>query len=139
MLGELISSLVGIAGAGSLSNKLTDRKARRLQRRGQTECALRVLEGRHPGLSPKWGRGVATLAPGSIDMGWAWVDVVAYDLSSARSPTVKESWWINPEMKLVRLESATAQLEWAVLQKQFEWAAGVVFQLAPGGDGDLGS
>lgn len=132
MLGDLISSVVGIAGAGSLNTKLADRKARRLQELGQTECALRVLDGHHSGLSPKWGRGVATLSPGSIDMGWAWVDVVAYDLAPVRTPTSRESWWINPEMKLVRLESATAELEWAVLEKQFQWATGVVFQLAPG-------
>lgn len=138
MLGDLIGNLVGVLAGGSLNNKLTDRKARRLQTRGQTECALRVLDGHHPGLSSKWAHGVETLAPGNIDMGWALVDVVAYDLSSVRSPTVKESWWINPDMKLLRLQSATAELEWAVLEKQYEWAAGVVFQQAPGSNRDLG-
>jgi hypothetical protein len=54
---------------------------------------------------------------------------VAGDLSSFRSPTAKEGWSIDPRMRLVRVETATAVLEWAVREKQVDWAVGVVLQL----------
>ncbi len=128
MLGDLAGGLLGALLGGSLSDKLVDRKDRRLRREEQVECALRVVEGQQPGLSSRWGRGTATLSEGLIDMGWAWVEVATAHLSSVRSPTAKESWSINPRMKIVRLESATAVIEWAVPEKQVDWAVGQVLR-----------
>ncbi len=60
--------------------------------------------------------------------------VESYDLTSVRSPTAKESWSINPRMKLVRVKTATAELEWAAPEGQFEWATSVVFSQPSGPD-----
>lgn len=128
MLEDLAGGLLGALLGGSVSDKLADRKARRLRREEQVECTLRVVEGQQSGLSPRWGRGTATLSERMIDMGWALVEVARADLSSVRSPTSKESWSINPRMKLVRLESATAVIEWAVPEKQLDWAVGQVLR-----------
>ena len=71
MLGDLLSGLFGGLLGGSLSEKVSARKARRLQEQSRVECALRVVEGRHPGLTEKWRHGVADLSPGVVDLGWA--------------------------------------------------------------------
>jgi hypothetical protein len=123
MLEDLTGGLLGALLGGSLSDRLADRKAGRLRRENQVECALRVVDGQQSGLpSRRWGHGTATLSEGLIDMGWTLVEVTAADLASVRSPTTKEGWSINPRTKLVRLESATGVIEWAVPEKQFDWA-----------------
>lgn len=42
--------------------------SKRLQARGETECALRVVEGHQEGLTGRWQHGVAALAPGLVTL-----------------------------------------------------------------------
>lgn len=122
MSDDLAGGLLGAVLGGSLTDKLADRKTRRLRRDAQLECALRVVEGQQAGIPSRWAHGTAALSEGMIDMGWALIEVVSADLASVRRPTAKEGWSINPRTKLLRLESATAVIQWAVPEKQFDWA-----------------
>jgi heme oxygenase len=63
--GSAFGAILG-GGLGSLlaARFLIRPRMRRLARRNQVECGLRVIEGREPGLGRRWRHGVGTPAPG---------------------------------------------------------------------------
>lgn len=132
MLGDLIGGFVGALFGRSFGDRVHENDARRLAQQSRIECAVRVLDGTQQGLSSRWSRGTADLRPRRILIRGSSIDVQSYDLNSVRRPTAKESWSINPRMKLVRITTATAELEWAVPDGRLEWAASVVFSQPPG-------
>ncbi len=50
------------------------------------------------------------------------IDVDKIEASERRNPTVREALSLNPDTEVVRLETSTATLEWAVLDRQLDWA-----------------
>ena len=119
MIGELIGGFIG----QWFGDRYTDRKAARLQKESRAECGLRVISGSHRGLSQKWRHETMRLSQGRIQLyGSTQVKVRSIDRESLREPTSKEAWSINRRMRLVRIETESATLEWAVFAGQVDWA-----------------
>lgn len=129
--------IVAVAGGGTAAGIgviVQRRRARRLQRVDRLECSVRVVTGTHDGLSGKWWAGEAALSPGRVHF-VPFVGAVRFlrrqaveivvdkiDVSERRSPTGREVLSVDPGTDVVRLETPTATLEWAVLERQMDWA-----------------
>ncbi len=133
----------GVGGVAFVIGALVQRRRiGRLQRGRRLECSVRVVTGTHDGLSGKWWAGEATLSPGRIRFvrfrgglrflraNAVQIDVDAVDVSERRSPTVREALSVNPGTHVVRLVTSEATLEWAVLERQLDWALGRVSSTA---------
>ncbi|SFH12769.1 hypothetical protein SAMN04489731_102576 [Amycolatopsis regifaucium] len=93
-----------------------------------------MVTGTHDGLSEKWWAGEAMLSPGRVHF-VPFVGAVRFlrrkaveivvdqiDVSERRSPTGREVLSVDPGTEVVRLVTPTATLEWAVLERQMNWA-----------------
>lgn len=115
-------------------------RARRLAARSQVECSLRVSSGSIDGLSHRWRAGLASLSTGEIRFrrfippGIRVTIPLAADVVvkpqgiglGHRRPGSRESWSISPGCAVLFITTSGAEIEWAVLEEQVEWALGIV-------------
>src|SRR3954466_4181713 len=75
VLGLLVALLLDPTGViDEVRDRRRERRIRQRARAAKIPCALRVVEGAHPGLSRRWTRGAARVPPGVLvfepDSGW---------------------------------------------------------------------
>lgn len=110
-----------------------DRRLRRIADQGKTECGLRVVKGTEPGLGARWKHGVARIDVGVVEFrpglgggvrfarpGQPWLRIEVLEASRAEERTagLKESWSVSGQARILRLRTATAEIEWAVVPQQ---------------------
>lgn len=110
--------------------------SRRLQARGETECALRVVEGHQEGLTGRWQHGVAALAPGLVTLRRRYVGgariprpfgrAARIEFSAlspdAREPQgLKEAWSLDTHLVIYEVTTPTARIEWAIPRSARDW------------------
>ena len=112
------------------------RRQSKLQEREEMECGLRVISGTQPGLTGRWRHGVARVQAGNLEFlprlggsriprpgqQWLRVDVIEASRAHERVAGGREQWSVNPTARIVRVRTATAELEWAVAPEQRDWA-----------------
>lgn len=115
-----------------------ERRYRRRALAAGIPCALRVVEGAHPGLRRRWRRGAARVPPGAL----------VFDPASrgrqrmtvfVRSATLQQPWdiprraprGVGPRPRRIVLTTAQSTLEWLVPEEQVERAMGVARTRAP--------
>ncbi|RBY90314.1 hypothetical protein DQ244_12725 [Blastococcus sp. TBT05-19] len=128
MLGFLLELLLDPSGV--LEGMRERRRERRIEKRAratQIRCALRVVEGAHPGLGRRWRRGTARVPPGSVvfepDSRWRSRLTVAVRSCTLRPPgdtPRRGPRAVGPRPRLIVLETAGATLEWLVPEEQVE-------------------
>jgi hypothetical protein len=121
MLEEVIGGLFGGAVGGSTSQRLERRKARKLRENSQLECAVRDVLGVQPQLSSKWFRGVAWISDHRIVLDHVDLPVSSIYTNSARNPTAREAWTINPELTIVKVMNQHGQFELALHEEDLAW------------------
>lgn len=121
------------------SGVIDDVRDRRRKRRSRQRalaagipCALRVVDGTHPGLSRRWRRGAARVPPGALvfEPGGRWRRRLTIPV---RSATLHHPWdtprrtprAVGPQPRRIVLTTAQATLEWLVPEEQVERAMGV--------------
>jgi hypothetical protein len=123
-----------------------ERRRRARQAVGRMECSLRVVEGSQDGLGNNWKQGLAVPQPGSLDFlprlwqttlprpGQKPLHITVNEATRAHERTSKghEVWSVNPAARIITLRTPTAQLEWAVMPEQRDWA---LARLKGGSDG----
>ena len=105
---------------------------------GKVECGLRVVQGEQSGLGAKWTHGVAGLVPGAILLtpyiggvrllrkGLVRIPVQRVDRSERVGTGLREAWSVRPGLRVVRVETGSATLEWALSPRRADWAAEAV-------------
>ena len=125
-LGDLIGQWLG----ESASERLRRWRADRRLAKGHVECALQVISGSQSGLSRRWQHGVATVTQGRLEFRRHWwrafstcpaIDVVSVR-GPARRSSNKEFWSLSPQSRITQIETPTAILGWAVLDRHLTWA-----------------
>ena len=132
MLDDVLGGFIGGLLGGRLSRRMSDRSADRLQSEGAVRSGLRILDGIVPGerLCAEWRHGTARLAPGLIQLDGISVQVRAVDATAIRQPTFRETWSsVDPDSRIVRVQTESATLEWAIPERQFDWA---IHEATPG-------
>jgi hypothetical protein len=113
-----------------------ERRLRKLQALGRTECGLRVVAGSQDGLNEKWTWGLAVPHPGSLDFlprlgqtrfarpGQKWLRITVSEASRAHERTSegRETWSVPPYLRIVALRTPRAELECALTPPQRDWA-----------------
>lgn len=116
------------------------RRQSKLQERDETECGLRVVSGSQPGLTSRWRHGVTRVEAGHLEFlprlggsrirrpgqPWLSIDVVEASRADERVASGREQWSVNPTARIVRIRTASAELEWAVSAEQRDWALSLV-------------
>jgi len=117
-------------------NAWWQRRQRKLQKVGETECGLRVVAGSQEGLGSGWKHGIARVHAGFLEFlprvggsriarpGQKWLQVAVSDASRAYERTAKggEIWSVNPTARILVIHTPQAELEWAVMPEQRDWA-----------------
>ena len=125
-LGDLIGQWLGESAGERLRRRRSDRRLAK----GHVECALQVISGSQSGLSRRWQHGVATVTPGRLEFRRHWwrafstcpaIDVVSIR-GPARRSSNKEFWSLSPQCRITQIETPTAILGWAVLDRHLTWA-----------------
>jgi hypothetical protein len=110
-------------------------RAGRYQQGKQVECGLRVVEGTQPGLGTRFRHGLATLEPGGIGfvafVGGVrllrrqpvQVAVMGVDRSHQRSIRGMEGLSARPGLRVIKVLTRVATLEWVLSPQQTDWAA----------------
>jgi hypothetical protein len=112
-----------------------ERRVRKQQAVGRTECSLRVVAGSQDGLGTNWTSGLAVPGPGSLEFlprfwqttlprpGQKWLRITVNEATRAHERTSKgrEIWSVNPSARIITLRTPTAELEWAVMPEQRDW------------------
>ena len=91
------------------------------------ECALKVIEGSHRGLSSRWGQVIATVSPGHLELRRQWwrlfrrlEPVTMVEVRGpVRPPSRGELWDLAAGCRIVE-QTPTATLGWAVLGDRLE-------------------
>src|SRR4051812_38913628 len=108
------------------------RRSRQRARAAGIPCALRIVDGAHPGLSRRWTRGAARVPPGALvfepDSQWRRRLTIP-----VRSATLQQPWdiprrsprAIGPQPRRIVLTTAQSTLEWLVPEEQLQRAMGV--------------
>jgi hypothetical protein len=108
------------------------------------ECSLRLHSGDVNGLSTKWRAGVATLGSGEIrfrryvppgirlpmPLSKEVVLCVASISVGSRRAGLSESWSVSTATEILLVQVPSAEVEWAVLPSQREWAVDQVRGIA---------
>jgi hypothetical protein len=136
---EFLTDLVVDGLLGAPIRRLKRMRADRRFAEGHLECAFKVIEGSHRGLSPRWGHVVADVSPGRLELRrhwwrlfWRLEAVTAVEVRGpARRPSGKELGSLAAGCRIVEIQTPTATLGWAVLG---DYLGGAVDQLR-GGDG----
>jgi hypothetical protein len=103
------------------------------------ECALRILSGKHAGLTTKWRHGVARISPGRIVFRpglWQLrvarprtppIDLDVQFVSTAvDDPRWRDAWSVLPTHPRAVVSTPTAELAWVVAPKHFDRAFALV-------------
>ncbi len=102
---------------------------------GRIECALRILNGGLPGLSPGWRHGLSHLGPRRISFRrsiWQWtlanpfaavidIDVESVAPHRRRRKGLREIWSISADLVILTVETRHATLEWGVPSEDVDW------------------
>jgi hypothetical protein len=120
---ESLIDLVADGLLGSFTRRLKRAQADRRLIGGHLECALKVIDGSHRGLSPRWGHVIATVSPGRLELRRPWwrlsrrlepVTVVEVR-GPVRPPSGKELLSLAAGCRIVEVQTPTATLGLAVL------------------------
>ena len=113
---------------------MPSRRAESYRRRGQVECGFRVVDGHQDGLSERWCHGVAEFQQDGISFVGTLggvrflkrkpvkIAIERVDTGAARRPVGTESFAASPDAQVIRVQTATSTLEWALPPDQIEWA-----------------
>lgn len=113
------------------------RRGRILQRDGELDCLLRVIDGEQPGLTRKWSHGRARLALGRIDFiprsrdqrEAVAIEVLRVPRNAWREVGFRES-MTTQQLVAVKwvgtVRTPTAVLDWGIPERQRTWAAQLV-------------
>lgn len=121
MLDELLVGLFGGLFGAWMTGRIESRRAARLRKQGQLDCALRDLSRTQPHLSVDWRRGVASLEDGRIVMDQVDLHVATVDLANERSPQGKEIWSIHPFTRILVAGNEDGTFEIAVQEYDVPW------------------
>lgn len=109
-----------------------ERRNRQRARATKIPCALRVVDGTHPGLSRRWRRGAARVPPGALvfDPDSLWrprmtIPVLSAALQPRRDVPRRSLRERGPQPRRIVLETARATLEWMVPEEQSQRSMGV--------------
>ncbi|QNE33760.1 hypothetical protein [Leifsonia shinshuensis] len=116
MLGSLFADTIGWFGGAALANRLTARGHDRRAAEGTFLAGLRVLSGRHQGLSSDWRIADCTVAEGRVRMENLTVRVLGVAADEPRQATLREVLAASPTT-IYRLETASAVVEWSLLSR----------------------
>jgi len=129
-LAELLLNPSGVVDEAR--DRRRERRNRRQARATQIPCALRVVDGAHPGLSRRWTRGAARVPPGFLvfepDSRWrapVRIPVCSATLQSPGNIPRRRARAIGPQPRRLVLETARATLEWLVPEEQLDRSMGV--------------
>ena len=129
-LGELLLNPSGIVDG--VRDWRRERRTRQRARATKIPCALRVVDGTHPGLSRQWTRGAARVPPGALvfepDSSWRPRLTIPVRSATLQPPGDIPRWSpraIGPQPRRIVLETAPATLEWLVPEEQLERSMGV--------------
>ena len=101
-------------------------RLRRLALNGETECGLRVAQGTEPGLGPRWKHGKARVSEGVVEFrpglgggirfarpGQPWLRFAVLEASRTdeRTAGLTESWSVSATARILRLRTATAEID----------------------------
>ena len=121
----LAGGLIGVSIGMVLQRRRNDRR----RWSGRTESALRVVSGSQEGVSHRWRQVIAAPSLGMLTIRryWLWYPktrtIEILDVENApRRPTASERIWLNPAVRIIRLRSPSAVLEWAVVDRHLTWA-----------------
>lgn len=130
LLGELLLDPSGVTD--EVRDRRRERRSRQRALAAGIPCALRVVDGAHPGLSRRWKRGAARVPPGVLvfEPGGRWQRRLTIPV---RSATLHQPWdaprrsprAIGPQPRRIVLTTAQATLEWLVPEEQLQRAMGV--------------
>ncbi|MHA7135208.1 hypothetical protein [Oerskovia turbata] len=123
---EFVGLLVGLLVEAIFGSHLTERGARkheeRLRRAGRLTCRLRMLDGRHPNLSPMWSIEAVRLAPGRISNRRLDLPTAGLDLSTARRPEGLELGEMPEGSTVVVIRVSGGVVLWALPEESAAWA-----------------
>ena len=128
---DLLSPFIG--GIGDLRDGRDERQSRKRARTTKIVCALRVVDGVHPGLGRRWTRGAARVPAGVVtfepDSHWKSrlavpVRSVALEVAGRVPRRVRRA--LGPDPCLIVLVSTGATVEWLVPEAQLQRAMSVV-------------
>jgi hypothetical protein len=114
ILGDLAQGVL----AGIFGDLLATRRRRRLERRGEFEVAMRVLDGKEAGLTTGWSHLIGSFEPGAMlyrerrSKTVRKIQILRVDRSQQRQPQGREAFTsVNPSLRVFRLETGTGTLE----------------------------
>ena len=126
---ELVLDPVGAVEA--VRDWRRDRRTHLRARATEIPCALRVVDGTHPGLGRRWRRGTARVPPGTLVFrpGSSWPRLTVPVASAMLQPPGSAPRWsrrtIGAQPRRIVLRTARATVEWLVPEEQVERALGV--------------
>lgn len=125
-VGFLVDVLIAIFVGGPTLVIARRVMSRRIERTGNFEIALRVVEGSQTGLTSKWRHGTARVSPGALTFRPAGpggmriptsapftVSVVGAAIDGERHPDKAEMWSINPALHLATIRTDSAVIDLA--------------------------
>ena len=130
MLGELLLNPSGVIEG--VRDWRRERRSRQRARETKIPCALRVVDGAHPGLNRRWARGAARVPPGSLvfepDSPWRagmTIPVRSATLAGPGAIPRRTRRAIGSQPRRIVLTTTQATLEWLVPEEQVQRSIGV--------------
>lgn len=139
MWSSLLELLLDPAGAvDAVREGRRERRTLRRVRATELPCALRVVDGTHPGLGRRWRRGTARVPPGVLLFrpGSSWRPRLTMPVTAAvlQPPGPVPRWAhraVGAQPRRIVLRTARATVEWLVPEEQLDRALGVTRPRAP--------
>src|SRR3954471_161443 len=104
-----MSDILGDIAQGFFSGIVANRRRRRLERGGQFEVAIRVVDGSEAGLTASWSHLIASFEPGLVRYRERFskaireMRVTRVDRSQQRQPAGREAFMnVNPDLRVFR-------------------------------------
>jgi hypothetical protein len=130
LLAELLLNPSGVVD--EVRDWRRERRNRQRARATKIPCALRVVDGTHPGLSRRWIRGAARVPPGALvfepDSWWRLrmrLPVRSATLQPLGDNPRRSPRATGPQPRRIVLTTAQATLEWLVPEEQLQRSMGV--------------
>lgn len=130
MIGSLLADAIGWFGGMAVANRLAARGHDRRAAEGAFLAGLRVVTGRHQGLSSEWRIADCTVTEGRVRMENLTVHVLGVAGEGPRQATLRELLAASPTT-IYRLQTASAVVEWSLLSRHASRARALL-----GGGGD---